>query len=220
MTIAPVTSTSTGTPNAAGATAQQTLSSNYNMFLQLLTAQLRNQDPMSPMDSSQFTQQLVEYSQVEQQITTNDNLSSLISLTKSAAGSNAVNYLGHTALTQGGTTSLAGGAADWSYSMPGGAANVTMSIADADGNTVFSTAGDTSSGAHDFVWDGKNANGVVQPDGAYTLSVAATASDGTALAPTVNGTGIVEEIDMSGATPTAVVGGRQVNLTDIVGLKN
>src|ERR1700674_4361525 len=114
------TAVSTAPTAAATASTQahQTLSSNYDTFLKLLTAQLKNQDPLSPMDSNQFTQQLVMYSQVEQQISTNDNLSSLIALTKSAAGSNAVSYLGRTALTQGGDTSLSDGSADWRYTMP------------------------------------------------------------------------------------------------------
>jgi flagellar basal-body rod modification protein FlgD len=208
------------TAATASTKAHQTLSANYDTFLKLLTAQLQNQDPLSPMDSNQFTQQLVMYSQVEQQISTNDNLSSLIALTKSAAGSNAVNYLGRTALTQGGETSLSDGAADWRYTMPSDAASVTLNIADANGRTVFSTSGATNLGAHDFAWDGKDAQGTQQLPGAYTLSIVAKAADGTTLTPTINGTGIVKEIDMSGATPTVTVGTRKVSLSEIVGLKN
>ncbi len=200
--------------------ARQTLSANYDTFLKLLTSQLKNQDPLSPMDSNQFTQQLVMYSQVEQQISTNDNLSSLIALTKSAAGSNAVNYLGRTALTQGGDTSLSDGAADWRYTMPGDAASVTLNIADASGRTVFSTSGPTNLGAHDFAWDGKNAQGTLQAPGTYTLSIVAKAADGTTLTPTINGSGVVKEVDMSGAIPAVTVGARKVTLSEIVGLKN
>ncbi len=208
------------TQTAASTSAHKTLSANYDTFLKLLTAQLQNQDPMSPMDSSQFTQQLVQYSQVEQQISTNDNLSSLISLTKSAAGANAVGYLGRNAFTQGGATSLTGGTAAWRYTMPNDAASVTVKIADANGKTVFTTAGDTSLGEHDFAWDGKNNAGVVQADGTYTLSIVAKAADGTALTPTINGTGIVKEIDMSGTSPQVTVGARKIDLSEIVGLKN
>src|SRR6185503_3409362 len=111
-------SATTAAASSATNKARQTLSSNYDMFLKLLTAQLQNQDPLSPMDSNQFTQQLVMYSQVEQQLTTNDNLSSLIALQKSAAGANAVSYLGRTAFTQGADTSLADGAANWRCSLP------------------------------------------------------------------------------------------------------
>src|SRR6267142_4445505 len=84
-------------PTPSGAvSAQKSLSTNFNTFLTLLTTQLKNQDPLAPMDSNQFTQQLVQFSQVEQQINANKNLESLISLTKNQASVNAVSYLGKT----------------------------------------------------------------------------------------------------------------------------
>src|SRR5712675_2430466 len=81
------------TPSGA-VTAQKSLSTNFNTFLTLLTTQLKNQDPLAPMDSNQFTQQLVQFSQVEQQINANKNLESLISLTKARGAIDAVSYLG------------------------------------------------------------------------------------------------------------------------------
>ena len=210
----------TSTATAAGAKARQTLSSNYDTFLKLLTSQLQNQDPLSPMDSNQFTQQLVMYSQVEQQITTNDNLSSLIALQKSAAGANAVSYLGRTAYTQGGNTSLADGAANWRYTLPNDAATVTLTVTDANGRTVYTGTGDKTLGDHDFAWDGKNNAGIVQPAGTYTLAVTAKKADGTKLTPTVNGVGVVKEVDMSGVDPKVTVGAREVSLSEVVGLKN
>src|SRR5580658_123707 len=111
-------------PAAAGAAASgssdsatQQLTGNMDTFLQLLTTQLQNQDPMNPMDSDQFTQQLVEYSQVEQQINTNSNLQSLISLQQGGAGSSAVGYLGKTVTVSGGTAPLTNGAASWNYTL-------------------------------------------------------------------------------------------------------
>src|SRR5579871_1104868 len=86
------TTTSTGTSSSNDALSG--LSSNFSTFLTLLTTQLKNQDPTSPMDSNQFTQQLVEFSQVEQQINTNDNLQTLISQGSSTASAMATTYLG------------------------------------------------------------------------------------------------------------------------------
>jgi flagellar basal-body rod modification protein FlgD len=215
-----VSSTNNNAATAAGTQARSTLSANMDTFLKLLTSQLQNQDPLSPMDTNQFTQQLVMYSQVEQQIQTNDNLSSLIAMQKSAAGSNAVGYLGRTAYTQGGSTSLADGAANWRYTMPNDAATVTLTVADANGKTVYTTTGEGDLGNHDFTWDGKNSAGVAQANGTYTLSISAKAADGTALTPTIEGVGVVKELDMSTATPQVTVGSRKVDLTDIVGLKN
>src|SRR6201989_99714 len=89
-TPAPATSTTGATSNDAMAQ----LSGNFSTFLTLLTTQLKNQDPTSPMDSNQFTQQLVEFSQVEQQIDTNTNLKTLISQGTTQAGTFATAYLG------------------------------------------------------------------------------------------------------------------------------
>jgi flagellar basal-body rod modification protein FlgD len=212
--------TSVSTAVAAGTRARQALSANYDTFLKLLTAQLQNQDPLSPMDTNQFTQQLVMYSQVEQQISTNDNLNSLIALTKSAAGSNAVGYLGKTALTLGPSTSLSDGAASWRYTLPRDAAGATLTVSDAAGRTVFTASGPADLGPHDFVWDGRNAQGVMQADGVYRLSVAATAADGSVLSPAISGAGVVREIDMSGPQPLVTVGNRKIDLSEILGLKN
>jgi hypothetical protein len=109
------TSTAAATQNAA----TKQLSGNFNTFLTLLTTQLKNQDPMSPMDSSQFTQQLVQFSQVEQSINTNDNLKTLISLTQGRSASDAVSYLGKTATITTGDAPLSNGNADWSYALGG-----------------------------------------------------------------------------------------------------
>ncbi|MBI1210405.1 MAG: flagellar hook assembly protein FlgD [Alphaproteobacteria bacterium] len=214
-----VSATSSAASTAASS-ARQTLSSNYDTFLKLLTAQLQNQDPLSPMDSTQFTQQLVMYSQVEQQITTNDNLSSLIALQKTAAGANAVSYLGRTAFTQGAQTSLVDGAATWRYTLPNDAASVTINVQNANGRTVYTTTGDANLGDHDFSWDGQNNAGVAQQDGTYTLSIAAKDASGKTLTPTITGIGVVKEVDMSGTEPTVTVGARAVSLGEIVGLKN
>src|ERR1051325_6310 len=97
MDVTSATSSSTSaTSTSAAASAQKQLSGNFDTSLTLLTTQLKNQDPLSPMDSNQFTQQLVQFSQVEQQINSNKNLESLITLTKSQTATNAVSYLGKT----------------------------------------------------------------------------------------------------------------------------
>ncbi len=215
MAIAPVTTQSTQI-----AKAQQTLSGNYETFLRLLTTQMQNQDPLEPMDATKFTEQLVSYSQVEQQIATNTSLNSLISLTKSAAGANAVNYLGKTALTAGPVSSLAAGEASWRYTLPRDAASIQINVTDANGRVIRSTTGDASVGMHDFTWNGASANGTQLPDGPYTLSIVARLADGTNVPGTITGVGQVNEIDMSGIEPLVTIGSRKLNLSDIIGLKN
>src|SRR3954463_3014533 len=132
-TPAPTTPVSaTPAPNAM---AQ--LSSNFDTFLTLLTTQLKNQDPTSPMDSNQFTQQLVQFSQVEQQIQTNTNLDNLIKQGSSMAGSYATAYLGKTVSVTNGQASLAGGAANWNYTLGAAASEATLTVTNQAGRVVF-----------------------------------------------------------------------------------
>src|ERR1700710_989023 len=117
-TTAPVTTTAAAASSSSTSpNAMAQLSGNFNTFLTLLTTQLKNQDPMSPMDSNQFTQQLVEFSQVEQQIDTNTNLKSLIPQGTTQAGAFATTYLGKKVSITSGQASLSGGAANWSYTL-------------------------------------------------------------------------------------------------------
>src|SRR5450755_1387621 len=107
MTVTPTSSTPAATTSTASAgDAMSQLSGNFSTFLTLLTTQLKNQDPTSPMDSSTFTQQLVQYSQVEQQIDTNTNLKTLITQGQTQAGVNASSYLGKTVTVTNGKSGL------------------------------------------------------------------------------------------------------------------
>lgn len=215
-----VGSATSGTASTQTSNARTTLSGNYDTFLRLLTTQLQNQDPLEPLDSTKFTEQLVSYSQVEQQIATNEKLNSLIALSKSAAGANAVTYLGKTAITEGDRTSLEDGAASWRYALGNDAASVQLNILNANGQIVRTLAGETTVGAHDFTWDGNNASGTALPAGTYRLAVTARKADGSAVTTAVVGLGLVKEIDMSATEPTVTVGSRNVKLSDIVGMKN
>jgi len=160
--------TNTGTAatnSSSNNTAMQQLSGNLNTFLTLLTTQLQNQDPLSPMDSTQFTQQLVEYSQVEQQINTNTNLQNLISLQQAGAGAASVGYLGKNVTVTNGTAALTGGSATWNYTLAANASTTTLTVTNASGQTVYSTSGSTSSGSNKFAWNGEDNNGNQLPDG-------------------------------------------------------
>jgi flagellar basal-body rod modification protein FlgD len=221
MTVAPAASTSslpsatTGTPDAV-----KQLSGNFSTFLTLLTTQLKNQDPTSPMDSNAFTQQLVMYSQVEQQIDSNANLKTLISQGASNAAAVTTGYLGKKVSIVNGNASLSGGAANWTYNLATAAASNTLSITDANGKTVYTGAGETTSGNHAFAWDGKDGNGNQLPDGSYKLTVTAADAASGAVASTVASAGVVSQIDMTGATPHLIIGNMQVGLGDIAAVSN
>jgi flagellar basal-body rod modification protein FlgD len=217
-TTTPVTSAPASSSSPPDALSQ--LSSNFGTFLTLLTSQLKNQDPTAPMDSNQFTQQLVQFSQVEQQINTNSNLKTLISQGASQSGTFATSYLGKKVSVTNGNASLSGGQADWSYDLKTAAAATVLTVADANGTVVYSSAGETASGNHSFGWNGTDNNGNKLADGTYTLNVAAKALDGSAVTSSVASAGTVSQIDMTGGVPQLVIGNMEVSLADIAAIAN
>ncbi len=180
------------------------LSDNYDTFLLLLTAQLQNQDPLAPMDSTQFTQQLVQFSQVEQQIRTNEQLEGLVTQYQAASAGAALSYLGRDALIESGQTTLSNGQASWGYTLASAASEVTLTIRDARGRAVFETTGETSDGSHMLTWNGRDSEGNQLPDGPYSLVVSATSAAGDAVASTLTVRETIMGVDFSGATPLVI----------------
>ena len=211
--------------NPASASASSTnnatsqLSSNFDTFLQLLTTQLQNQDPLDPMDTSQFTQQLVEYSQVEQQIDTNSNLQSLISQGTQQSAAYATGYLGKTVTVSGGEGSLQNGQAEWTYNLAAAATSVGVQITDASGNVVYSGSGPTAKGNNTVTWNGQDNNGNQLPDGSYTLSIKAAAG-GNTVTSSVTSVGTVSEVNMINGVPELMIGSMEVPLTSISSVQN
>ena len=203
---------STGSTQSA---ATQQLTGNFDTFLQLLTTQLQNQDPLNPMDSNQFTQQLVEFSQVEQQINTNSNLQSLISLTGANAGAGAVSYLGKDVTITNGNAALTDGAATWNYTLGANSASTQLSVTNAAGQVVYTGSGSTTSGSNTFNWNGEDNNGNQLPDGTYTLAVTATASDGSAVQSSVSSSGVVSEVAFQNGLPVLMIGSMVVPLSQV-----
>jgi len=196
-------------PVAAGSTASRSesqLAANFDTFLVLLTAQLKNQDPLEPMDTNEFTQQLVQFSQVEQQIHSNKNLESLIALTKAGSAADAVSYLGKTLTLTDGIGPLMGGEAHWAYALDSDAATATLTILDARGHGVHTTQAELGEGLHSFSWDGVGSSGVALPPGAYKLLVTAKAADGTAIGTRVASQGVISEVDLTGSEPVLMIG--------------
>jgi flagellar basal-body rod modification protein FlgD len=221
-TVAPTTSTTaatTSTSSSASSSLDQ-LSGNFQTFLSLLTTQLKNQDPTAPMDSNTFTQQLVMYSQVEQQIDTNTKLDSLISLGQTQSNTYAMSYLGKNVVLTNGQQALTNGAASWTYGLNNSAASTTLTVTDANGNTVYSSQGETAAGTHTFNWNGMDNNGNQLADGTYTLSATATAQNGSSVTTTVASSGTVTGVDMSGTTPQLVIGSMEVPLSSATLVSN
>jgi flagellar basal-body rod modification protein FlgD len=200
MEINPVSTGSVATRS------ESQLAANFDTFLLLLTAQLKNQDPLEPMDSNQFTQQLVQFSQVEQQINSNKNLESLIALTKARSASDAVSYLGKTLTLTDGTAALMDGEAHWAYSLENHAASATLYIKNMKGEVVYSEPAETAGGLHSLTWDGVSTTGATLPPGPYQLSIVAKTTDGKAIDTRVASQGVISEVDLTGDEPILMIG--------------
>jgi flagellar basal-body rod modification protein FlgD len=223
MTVTPTSSTTTPTTSTTGTSstdAMSQLSGNFSTFLTLLTTQLKNQDPTSPMDSNQFTQQLVMYSQVEQQIQSNTNLKTLISQGTSNAASMTNSYLGKKVSVTNGEASLSGGAANWTYNLSAATAAPPLTGTNASGKVVYTGTGATTMGNNSFAWDGKDNNGNALSDGSYKLTVTANDTAGNAVTSSVASAGTVTQIDMTSGTPQLVIGNMEVGLADIAAVAN
>lgn len=162
------------------------LSNNFDSFLTLLTTQLQHQDPLEPLKANEFTNQLVQFSGVEQAIAQTARLDSLIALQQGNQVSNAVGYIGKTVESLSDKTALQNGSAKIGYDLPATAAKVTVTVRNEQGQVVRTQTADTSAGSHEFVWDGTDDNGTQMPDGVYSFAVESTDADGnTAQVPTI-----------------------------------
>lgn len=154
------------------------LSADMNTFLMLLTTQLKHQDPLDPMDTAEFTNQLVQYSAVEQSIQTNEKLDTLLSLNIANLGAQAVSYIGKTAQVLGDVMPLENGKAKATYTLDKDVTSAAITVKDMTGKIVYSGAAEKTAGTHEFTWDGKDSNGVQLEDGAYQIVVTTTVPKG------------------------------------------
>lgn len=160
-----------GSGNNNTSSSTNKLSADMNTFLTLLTTQLKYQDPLDPMDTAEFTNQLVQYSSVEQSIQTNAKLDNLLSLNIANLGAQAVSYIGKTAQVLGDVMPLENGKAKATYTFDKDVSAATITVKDMNGKVVYSEQAKITKGTHEFKWDGKDADGNQLEDGAYQIVV-------------------------------------------------
>ena len=165
--------------NAASSSSANQLAQNFDTFLTLLTTQLQNQDPTSPMESDKFTDQLSQFAQVEQGIQSNKNLENLISMQSQQRQLSALSYVGAEIEAVGDTNWLEeDGELKYKYNVSPEVPRLQLQIQDQSGATIYSEELTDVSGLQSFTWDGKNNNGVEQAEGAYTLVLKPMAANG------------------------------------------
>lgn len=186
--------------------AIDSLNDTYNNFLLLLTKQLQNQDPLNPMDTAQFTQQLVGFSQVEQQIASNKSLERLISLQSSTNAFNAVSFLGNEVAVDSDHVSLKGGKAKFQYEIEHSAGQAVLSVYDSRGQVVLVQEANKGVGTYNVDWNGKDAFGNQLPDGEYRVAVSYADQSGKTYSSKITSFGVVDSTEIADGEVKLFVG--------------
>lgn len=171
-------SSTTASTSANATNPLVALSSNFNDFLQMLMTQLQNQDPTSPMDTNEFTTELVQFSGVEQQINTNASLTQLIQLTQAGETMQGTSMTGKQVTVQSNQIALQNGSGTLNFTDPT-AGPVAIAVTDSSGNQLYGTTLNATAGQNSWTWNGTNNAGTQLPDGAYNIAVVGTNAAGT-----------------------------------------
>lgn len=221
MTVSATSSASTATTTTSSSSSSTSSNSTLTSsdFLTLLVSELQNQNPLDATSTTDLVNQLTSYANFTSQQSINSNLSSLASSFSSLVTLNSVNYIGHTVEAKTDTSTLTNGSATFGYSLSSAASDVSISIQDSAGNTVWTGTGTGNAGSNSFTWDGKDSGGNQLSDGGqYTISVTATNSTGNSVLNYTTVTGTVTGIDTSTSTPSLTVNGISVSAANIIGV--
>ena len=205
-------------PSSSLAGSRATIAENFDTFLAMLTTQLKNQNPLDPLDTNQFTQQLVQFTSVEQQLKTNEFLEAMMLAGQNAGNTQAVGYIGKIVTASGAKSELANGRAQWHFAVDK-AADITATIRDMNGNVVFTKEGSVTQGESIFTWDGVGSDGQKKPDGPYSITVEGRDGDGKFVAVATEMTGAVTGVDLTGSEPVLMVGSARVNLSSVLSVR-
>lgn len=203
--------------------SRTSLANNEQTFLKLLTTQLKNQDPLSPTDTTQMTQQITSMTGVEQQLVTNDLLAALVGMNTGTGLSEGVNMIGKQITATSANSTLKDGKATFSWTQPGASSSLTVEVKNPAGKVVRTlTPDDQKSGDHTLTWDGKDDSGAQLPDGGvYTIAVTAKGGDGKELKATnIKGRteGVVTAVDNSTGQPQVIVNGVAIPVDSVIGI--
>ncbi len=216
------TAATSATAASSASTAGLSIGGDFDTFLQLLTTQLQNQDPLDPMDTDSFTQELVEFASVEQQVNMNTNMQTLISMQQTTEATSALQLVGSTVTMSGSSAALSNATsspATWSLTTSTPAtANVT--ITSSAGTTAYTGTTALNAGTQSYTWSGVGNNGQTWPDGTYTISISATGANGQAVTVSTQTQGTVSGVNLSTNPPTLTVNGQSVQVSQVTSITN
>jgi flagellar basal-body rod modification protein FlgD len=198
------------------ATSKATVAENFDTFLSILTTQLKNQNPLDPLDTNQFTQQLVQFSAVEQQLKSNEFLQALVLANKSSSITQGVAFVGKEVTAETTMSVLKEGTASWQYDAASTADNATITVKDGAGNVVYTTDATIEGGKGRFDWDGIDSTGQQMKDGPYQISIDARDANGAYITVRTQMAGTVDGVDFSGDEPFLLIGGSRISMGSVL----
>jgi flagellar basal-body rod modification protein FlgD len=187
-------------------------------FLQLLVTQMQNQNPLNPMDGTEFTSQLAQFSQLEKLDNMGTTLNYLQLYLSSLNNAQAVDFIGKEIEARGDSVQLSdGGSASLNYELKGDAGSVTIRIYDENKQLVRTVeAGSQNSGRHGWTWNGENSAGDRLAAGKYTFEVSATDAAGSAVEAATYLSGVVTNISFDGGVTYLELGDQKVTVGDVI----
>jgi len=205
-TVVSAPGTGTASSNKTASDKTTGIADNFQTFLTLLTTQLQHQNPMDPLDTNQFTQQLVQFAGIEQQLKSNEQLKSLVEIEKGAQATQALVYVGNTVAIDGSKAQF-DKSATWNFNSEQDT-TAKITITNSAGQTAYSGNFNLKKGGSSFVWDGKGNDGVQWPPGTYTMTATGTDSKGNNVAISTEVQGIVDSVDLTSTPPLLSIGGQ------------
>ncbi len=200
--------------------SQQKLAEDLNQFMNLLVTQLQHQDPLDPMDPNEFTEQLVQFASVEQQIQSNANLEQMLDLQQTSLLGTVVGYIGKQVEASGNKMPLENSVALANYSLSARSDSTTITVTDASGKSVFHTSGGTDAGRHTFNWDGRDSLGFQLPDGVYTITVSALDDNGEPIDVAHSVTGTVTGVSNDNGIAVLSLGDAEYDVDDVIAVRD
>ncbi|WP_162906771.1 flagellar hook assembly protein FlgD [Algihabitans albus] len=212
-----------GTGGGDAAASKDSLGETFDDFLTLLTTQLQYQDPLSPMDSTQFTEQLVHFTNVEQGIAQNEKLEELLAQNSFNTTAQAVGFIGKEVEMFGEFVVVGDGGPDdmsvMSYGLARDASETTIKIFDDSGEVVRELIGKTAAGAHELNWDGRDENGIAVPPGIYAIEVEAVGSNDEPIGTAGRTEAVVQAVSTNNGRTFLDIGGIDIPLEDVIAIR-
>lgn len=206
----------TGNQQGSAAQSGATLAEDFDNFLNLLTTQLQYQDPLAPLDSNQFTQQLVSFTGVEQSIATNKNLESIIAQNQLLSATNTVGYLGKEVTISSDKAGVReDGTVHWEYALGASSTSTEITIKDQNGIIVHEENGSQSPGLHEYSWTPPEGT----PKEIYSMEVKALTADEAVVESNVYSVGIVESLETVNGSVLLAANGLLTAPTNVLTVK-